>query len=369
MRIGDSDIMRRNLFSARGKLIAAGVVTGTLAVLLTKWGNPLNRGLTVTCFIRDITGALGLHQASGAQYIRPEIAGFVLGAFITSIAFKEFKTRGGSSPIVRFFLGFFVMIGAEVFLACPAHVLLRLGGGDLNALSGLAGLVFGVIIGVIFLKMRFSLGRKNQMQTIPGFVVPLIMLVLILLLILKPEFISLSKSGAGGQHAAIWISLAAGLAVGFMAQRTRLCFMSGWRDLFLIKNTEYFSGIAAFFLAVLITNYAIGNFGADSIYHWGFTRQPYAVNNQLWNFVSMVLVGLASALLGGCPLRQTILSGEGDTDAGLALLGFFAGAPIAQNFLIKSNDTFMGINTYGPLAVMIGLIFCITIGIVMREKS
>jgi YedE family putative selenium metabolism protein len=104
----------------------------------------------------------------------------VLRAFITSFVFKEFKTMGGSSPIVRFFLGFFVMIGAEVFLVCPAHVLLRLAYGDLNALSGLAGLVFGVIIGVIFLKMKFSLGRKNQMQTIPGFVVPLIMLVLIL---------------------------------------------------------------------------------------------------------------------------------------------------------------------------------------------
>jgi YedE family putative selenium metabolism protein len=195
------------------------------------------------------------------------------------------------------------------------------------------------------------------------------MLVLILLLIVKPEFISFSKSGAGAHHAAIWISLGVGLAVGFMAQRTRLCFMAGWRDLFLIKNTEFFSGIAAFFLAALITNYAVGNFSATGFYHWGFTSEPYAVNNQLWNFTSMVLVGLASALLGGCPLRQMILSGEGDTDAGLALLGFFAGAPIAQNFLIKSNDTFFGVNTFGPLAVIIGLAFCITIGFAMREKS
>jgi hypothetical protein len=248
-------------------------------------------------------------------------------------------------------------------------MLLRLAGGDLNAVTGLAGLVFGIGIGVVFLKMRFNLGRKNVEQTVTGFIIPLIMMLLLVLLICKPSFISFSKSGAGAQHAAIWISLAVGLAVGFMAQRTRLCFMAGWRDLFLIKNTEFFSGIAAFFLAALITNYAVGNFAANGFYHWGFTSEPYAVNNQLWNFMSMALVGLASALLGGCPLRQTILSAEGDTDAGFALLGFFAGAPIAQNFLIKSNNTFMGVDTYGPLAVMIGLAFCITIGFAMRERS
>jgi hypothetical protein len=53
----------------------------------------------------------------------------------------------------------------------------------------------------------------------------------------------------------------------------------------------------------------------------------------------------------------------------MALLGFFAGAPIAQNFLIKSNDTFYGVNKYGPLAVVVGLVFCIIICLVMREKS
>ena len=357
------------LISTRGKLIMAGAATGALAALLTNWGNPLNRGLTVTCFIRDITGALGLHQSSGAQYIRPEIIGMVLGAFITSVAFKEYKARSGSSPFVRFFLGFFVMVGAEVFLGCPAHAVLRLAGGDLNALTGLMGLVFGVIIGVFFLKMRFSLGRNNQTRSAVGFITPFFALVLLLLLVVKPEFVSFSKIGEASHHALLWISLAAGLAVGFLAQRTRLCFISGWRDIFLIKNTEYFSGIAAFFLAALITNYAVGNFAANGMYHWGFSSEPYAVDNQLWNFMSMTLVGLSSTLIGGCPLRQTILSGEGDSDAAMVILGFFAAAPITQNFLIKSNDTFFGVNTNGPLAVLVGLAFCIALGFAMREKS
>jgi hypothetical protein len=359
----------KGLLSSRGKLIIGGAIIGILAALLTNWGNPLNKGLTVTCFIRDITGALGLQQSSAAQYIRPEIIGMVLGAFITALIFKDYKARGGSSPLIRFFLGFFVMVGAEVFLACPAHALLRLAGGDLNALTGLAGLILGVIVGVIFLKMRFSLGRNNRTNSVVGLVTPFFAVVLLLLLVVKPEFISFSTIGSASHHAPLWISLVAGLAVGFLSQRTRLCFMAGWRDIFWIKNTEFFGGIAAFFLAALFTNYVVGNFAADGVYHWGFTSQPYAMDNQLWNFTSMALVGLGTTLLGGCPLRQTILSGEGDSDAAMVILGFFAGAPIAQNFLIKSNDVTFGVNKNGPLAVLIGLAFCITIGFAMREKS
>jgi len=41
-------------------------------------------GICVACFYRDITGGLGLHRASVVQYLRPEIMGFVLGAFISA---------------------------------------------------------------------------------------------------------------------------------------------------------------------------------------------------------------------------------------------------------------------------------------------
>ena len=39
---------------------------------------------------RDITGAVGMHGAAKVQYVRPEIIGLVLGAFIMSVATKEF---------------------------------------------------------------------------------------------------------------------------------------------------------------------------------------------------------------------------------------------------------------------------------------
>src|SRR5690606_33989207 len=89
----------------------AGAVIGLLAPLLQLAGNPKNMGICVACFERDIAGALGLHRAAAVQYIRPEIPAFVLGATIAALAFREFKARAGSAPIVRFVLGMFAMIG------------------------------------------------------------------------------------------------------------------------------------------------------------------------------------------------------------------------------------------------------------------
>ena len=80
-------------------VVAAGLVVGAAAVLLTALGNPGNMGFCIACFLRDTSGALGLHSAGVVQYIRPEIIGIVLGSLIAALGFKEFKGRGGSSPL------------------------------------------------------------------------------------------------------------------------------------------------------------------------------------------------------------------------------------------------------------------------------
>ena len=92
-------------FAPRTLIILTGLVMGVLAALLVKWGNPPNMGICVACFIRDIAGGLGLHRAGVVQYIRPEIPGFVLGSFIAACVSDGFRTRGGSTPLVRFFIG------------------------------------------------------------------------------------------------------------------------------------------------------------------------------------------------------------------------------------------------------------------------
>ncbi|HEU65466.1 MAG TPA: YedE-related selenium metabolism membrane protein [Chloroflexi bacterium] len=354
------------LWTPRTWIILGGLALGTLATLLTKWGNPPNMGICVACFVRDIAGALGLHQAGVVQYLRPEIMGFLLGAFASARAFGEFRSRGGSSPIIRFFLAMFLMVGALVFLGCPIRALVRLAGGDLNGIPALGGLVFGVFIGIQFLKRGYTLGRSGNVFPVAGWIMPLCMVALLLLALFNPRFILTSTAGPGSLYAPLWISLLVGLFVGFIAQRTRMCSVGAWRDLILIRDTHLFSGVVAFFIAALVSNYALGNF-SSGLYHWGFEGQYVAHTDHLWSFLGMTLVGLTATFLGGCPLRQIILSGEGDVDASTTVLGLIAGGAIAHNFLLASSPN--GVSAFGPLVVVLGLVFTLTIGFLMREKT
>jgi YedE family putative selenium metabolism protein len=361
----------KNFFASRWGIVSAGVFVGVFAPLLQKWGNPGNMGICVACMERDIAGALGLHRAAVVQYIRPEIIGFVLGALIAALLFREFKPRGGSSPVIRFFLGFFAMVGALVFLGCPWRALLRLAGGDGNAIIGLAGLVVGIWIGVLFLKSGYTLGRSQKEMKFSGWVFPIAMVTFLILLLIAPQFgrtpdgtltgpIFFSEKGPGFQHAPILISLIIGFCVGFLAQRTRLCTMGAIRDVILIKNMHLMSGILGIVVAAFAVNLLLGQFKT------GFSNQPIAHTSHLWNFMGMALAGLAFALAGGCPGRQLFLSGEGDGDAAIFATGMIVGAGFAHNFSMASSPT--GPGTYGPTAVIIGLFFCIVVGFTMREK-
>jgi len=363
-------------FASRWGIILAGAVIGLLAPLLQRLGNPPNMGICVACFERDIAGALGLHRAAVVQYIRPEIIGFVWGATIAALLFREFKARSGSAPIVRYFLGMFAMIGALAFLGCPWRALLRLAGGDLNAILALAGLAVGIALGVLFLKAGYSLGRTTRSHTAVGWIMPIFMGLLLLLLILKPQFskdgpIFFSTSGPGSQHAPLIVSLVVGLMIGFLAQRTRFCTMGAVRDVILMKDTHLITGVGVLLVVAFITNLVLGQV------RFGFTGQPVAHSNHLWNFLGMSLAGLAFALAGGCPGRQLFLAGEGDGDAGVFVLGMITGAAFAHNFSLAGKADAVvdgvlkvgGLTNFGMVAVIFGLVVCVLIGLTMRERA
>ncbi|MRR16209.1 MAG: YedE-related selenium metabolism membrane protein [Deltaproteobacteria bacterium] len=355
----------KNIFSSRTGIIIVGAVIGVGAALLQYFGNPPNMGICVACFERDIAGALGLHRADVVQYLRPEIMGFVIGAFIAAFAAGEYKPRGGSSPLIRFFLGVFAMIGALVFLGCPWRTLLRLAGGDGNAIFGLLGLVFGIFIGVQFLKRGYSLGRSYTQRKASGWVFPALMAGLFLLLVFQVSFtpggpIFFSVKGPGSQHAPILISAFAGLVIGALAQRSRFCTMGAFRDVLIIRNFHLASGVAGLLVFAFIANLILGQF------HPGFEGQPIAHTNQVWNFLGMTLAGLAFALAGGCPGRQLFLSGEGDMDAAIFATGMIVGAALAHNFAAVSSPK--GVGAFGPAAVVVGLAFCLIIGFTERDK-
>jgi YedE family putative selenium metabolism protein len=361
-------------FASRWGIVLAGAAIGLLASLLQNAGNPTNMGICVACFERDIAGALGLHRAGVVQYIRLEIIGFVLGSLIAALAFREFRARSGSAPIVRFILGVFAMIGALAFLGCPWRALLRLAGGDLNAILGLAGLALGVALGVQFLKSGYNLGRAHKTYPAVGWIMPLIMVGLLLLLVFEVETgggaVFFSDAGPGSLHAPLLVSLGAGLVIGILAQRTRFCTMGSIRDVILMRDYHLISGVGVLVVVAFVTNLILGQVDL------GLEGQPIAHSSYLWNFAGMALAGLAFALAGGCPGRQLFLSGEGDGDAAVFVTGMITGAAFAHNFALAAKPdklaegvvTVGGLATSGQVAVVLGLVVCLAIGFTMREK-
>ncbi len=341
--------MRDRLF-----IIIAGGIVGLLALILVLFGNPANMGFCIACFIRDTAGGLGLHRSVVVQYLRPEIIGLVLGAFIIALHGREFKSTAGSSPVIRFILGMLMMVGALIFLGCPLRMILRLAGGDWNALVGLPGYVLGIWLGTQFLKRGYTLGRSQEQTPVNGFAGPFFAVVFLILLVTAPAFIFFSAEGPGSMHAPLIISLGAGLLVGVLAQRTRLCTMGAIRDLILFKDYHLFLGLAAIFVVVLIGNLITGKLIP------GFEGQPVAHTESLWNFLGMTVVGFAAVLAGGCPLRQLILTGEGQGDALITVVGMFCGAAFMHNFGLAASPA--SVSPAGQAIVIISLVLLFIIG-------
>ena len=320
-------------------IAAAGVLIGLIAAMLVFFGNPVNMGFCIACFLRDTSGALGLHSAAAVQYIRPEIIGLVLGACAVSLATKEFRPRGGSAPVTRFILGVFVMIGCLMFLGCPFRMILRLAGGDGNAIFGFIGFAAGILAGVVFLKKCYTLKRSYKMPVLEGEIFPVLQLAFLILLIAAPAFIHFSEAGAGpgALHAPVVISLIAGLIVGALAQRTRLCMVGGIRDAVLFREWKLLLGFLAILVSAFLVNLILGAATGTAFFNPGFAGQPIAHTDGLWNALGMFLAGFGCVLLGGCPLRQLVLAGEGNTDSAVTVLGLMVGAAFCHKFGIAAS--------------------------------
>ena len=361
---GESDCYPKSLF------ILTGAVIGISGVMLSFLGNPANTGFCVSCFMENIAGSLGLHGNTRMQYLRPEIIGFVIGSFLMAVYKKEYRATGGSSPLLRYLVGILLIIGCAVFIGCPIKMIFRLAAGDLTALIGVGGLAAGVYVGLKFLEGGFSLGRPNQLPAANALLMPALMVLLLAALLWKPVFISLSTKGSGAQYAPAILSLLAGLGIGALGQRTGFCITGGISRFFLWgpreftacpKTTGLAAGMGSFFLFALVASLLTGQFSV------GWYGQPSSNDSHLWNFLGMLVVGFGSVLIKGCPFRQLISAGQGDTDSGAAVLGMLTGAALVQNWGLGGNAA--GTPFEGKVAVLFSLCFLFIIGLLYRRRG
>ncbi len=122
-------------------------------------------------------------------------------------------------------------------------------------------------------------------------------------------------------------TLILGFIIGYLGQRSRLCFISGYRDFFLTRDTNLLKGVVGAFFG------ALGGYIFFKLLGGGIPGFPAPLATSISNFSSdwLVLmlgglgVGVVGVLSGGCPYRMHVLAAEGRKTHWFYLLGFYLG--------------------------------------------
>ena len=143
--------------------------------------------------------------------------------------------------------------------------------------------------------------------------------------------------------------------------------VGGIRDAVLFREWKLLMGFVAIFASALVMNLILGAVTGTPFFNPGFAGQPVAHTDGLWNALGMFLAGFGCVLLGGCPLRQLVLSGEGNTDSAVTVIGLMVGAAVAHNFGLASSGE--GPTSNGKIAVIIGIAVVTVIAFMNSRKK
>src|SRR5205807_1764815 len=119
-------------------------------------------------------------------------------------------------------------------------------------------------------------------------------------------------------------TLVIGVILGYLGQRSRMCFVGGIRDFILVRDTYLLRGLIAFGLTAWLAFPLAGFVTGGPRGALGVSDSVTVVLTVLGGFG----VGFFSTLANGCPLRQHVLAAQGVKSSIAYLAGFFAGAVI-----------------------------------------
>ncbi len=130
-------------------------------------------------------------------------------------------------------------------------------------------------------------------------------------------------------------SLALGLVVGYLGQRSRMCTIGGLRDWILVRDTALLKGVAAMLIGAWVS-FSVLRLAGGSAYGTGLLAKgtvPSGWTAVLAISVGAVLLGLLATLSGACPLRQHVLAGQGRIGAWSFLGGFYIAAVVYTSWI------------------------------------
>ena len=167
-------------------------------------------------------------------------------------------------------------------------------------------------------------------------------------------------------------SILIGLGLGYLAQRSRMCFVGGIRDYILVKDKTLLRGFISFCITTWIiysilffTGILKPYYYTDKINNDIYTSSEYQEGSvsstqdqqiqkeffdnilkrififppkfnllSLFFLIAGFAVGILSVFANGCPLRQHILASQGNIDSLAYLLGFYI-AVINYDFFVS----------------------------------
>jgi len=154
-----------------------------------------------------------------------------------------------------------------------------------------------------------------------------------------------------------------GIIVGFLAQRSRMCFVAGFRDYLLVRDRELLLGLFTFLVTIWmltsimysmnILKKGIPEYGdivvrsqvemeisGMNIRHLKLFGGLSGVSSIMNKFLIISLgggwlMGILSTFVGGCVLRQHVLIAQGNIDSLYYIIGFYCAVFVYYNFLSR----------------------------------
>ena len=136
-------------------------------------------------------------------------------------------------------------------------------------------------------------------------------------------------------------TLILGLVIGWLGQRSGFCSIGGIRDYLLFRQTRLLKGYVAliisafvfFLIFSLLVPAAIPSFpwciqDGQLLTAIGGAPAVSAAGVIILMIIGGIFIGLIGTLLGGCPLRQLVMTSEGSIKSLVFVVGMLVGAVI-----------------------------------------
>lgn len=121
-------------------------------------------------------------------------------------------------------------------------------------------------------------------------------------------------------------TLVAGVAIGYLWQKSKACSVTGYRDLYLFRDTYLLKTVVGMLIG------AIGGFAVLKSFSRFMSDFPTLFSTSGLSMYTVLLIliggigfGFFSVLAGGCPTKQHVAAASGSKTSMLYLLGFYAG--------------------------------------------